>query len=93
LVLFFKNSEDGFYKTIQAIILDNNGNYSSTLDLPENLKAPIRLAMPGFRDSSFVIAQQENEYAWKVYWAEYPKFVYYGKYYTEQLFNLRFIYL
>ncbi|CAG8740287.1 17059_t:CDS:2, partial [Rhizophagus irregularis] len=77
LVLYSKNSENN-HKTVQAIILDNNGFYNNTLDFPKNLEASNYLAMPGFRDSNFIIAQQENEYTWKVYSEEYPKFVYYA---------------
>ncbi|CAB5193399.1 unnamed protein product [Rhizophagus irregularis] len=82
LVLYSKNSENN-HKTIQSIILDNNGFYNNTLDLPKNLKASSYLAMPGFRDSNFIIAQQENEYTWKVYSAEYLKFVYYDNDYDS----------
>ncbi|GBB88775.1 hypothetical protein RclHR1_15380003 [Rhizophagus clarus] len=76
-LVLFKNLENNLNKSIQAIILDNNGIYNSILNLPENLITPNRFALPGFRDSSFVIAQQENEYTWNVYWDDYPKFVYY----------------
>ncbi|PKY28185.1 hypothetical protein RhiirB3_416790 [Rhizophagus irregularis] len=82
LVLYSKNSENN-RKTIQAIILDNNGFYNNTLDLPKNLSVSNYLAMPGFRDSNFIIVQQENEYTWKVYSAEYPKFVYYDNDYDS----------
>ncbi|RIA88250.1 hypothetical protein C1645_775438 [Glomus cerebriforme] len=79
LVLFFNNLENNF----QVIILDNNGFYNSTLDLPENLNAPNRLALPGFRDSNFVVTQQENDYNWKIHLIECPKFVYYGNDYDS----------
>ncbi|PKY57537.1 hypothetical protein RhiirA4_411730 [Rhizophagus irregularis] len=82
LVLYSKNSENN-HKTVQAIILDNNGFYNNTLDFPKNLEASNYLAMPGFRDSNFIIAQQENEYTWKVYSEEYPKFVYYDNDYDS----------
>ena len=78
LVLFFNNSEDNLYKTIQATILDNDGNYNSTLDLPKNLKAPNHITMPGSRNNTFLVPQQENLYTWKIYSEEYPKFIYNG---------------
>ncbi|CAI2184724.1 7856_t:CDS:2, partial [Funneliformis geosporum] len=80
LLMIFKNSEDTLYKTFQSIILDNNGNYNNTLDLPENIKIMNVYSTGGFRNNTFVIVHQEDDYTWKIYSTDTPTFTSNGKY-------------
>ncbi|CAG8611342.1 11793_t:CDS:2 [Funneliformis caledonium] len=74
LLTIFKDSEDTLYKTFQSVILDNNGNYNNTLDLPENIKIINNYSTGGFRNNTFVIVHQEDNYTWEIYSADIPKF-------------------
>ncbi|CAG8660766.1 7170_t:CDS:2, partial [Funneliformis mosseae] len=70
---FFNDSEDTLYKIFQSIILDDERNYYSTLELPNNLKIS-NLAMGDLRNNTFVIAYQVDEFTWKVYSEDLPRF-------------------
>ncbi|CAG8517544.1 16437_t:CDS:10 [Funneliformis mosseae] len=73
LVIIFNILEDTIFKTFQVIILDNNGNYNTTLDLPENITIANRLATSVFRNS-YIVVHQDNYYTWTIYSVDLPKF-------------------
>ncbi|CAG8574081.1 17486_t:CDS:10 [Funneliformis caledonium] len=72
LLIIFNRSNGSIYETIvQSIILDNNGNYYGTLDLPENLKVS---DTGGFRNGTFFVVPQVDDYTWNIYSIDIPKF-------------------
>ncbi|CAI2174672.1 3054_t:CDS:10, partial [Funneliformis geosporum] len=74
LVQFFDDSDDTLHKPFQSIILDDERNYYSTLEFPKDLKFSNNCAMGEFRYNTFVVAYQDDEYTWKVYSEDLPRF-------------------
>jgi hypothetical protein len=79
LVFFYKNTKDSYIKTIEGIILDNDGKYYGAWDFPQNLKVSKFYAVGGFRNRTLLLITQEDEMSWKILTTTLPKFTSDGK--------------
>jgi hypothetical protein len=75
LVFFYKSTNDSYIRTIEGIILDNDGKYYGAWGFPQNLKVPKFYAVGAFRNRTLLlITQEEGEMSWKILTATLPKF-------------------
>ncbi|CAB5193391.1 unnamed protein product [Rhizophagus irregularis] len=61
-------------KTIEGIILDNDGKYNGTWGLPPDLKVSGSFRTTGFRNGTQFLVTFENEMTWKILSTTLPKF-------------------
>jgi hypothetical protein len=79
LVNFFKSTKDSYIKTIEGIILGNDGEYYGAWDFPQILKVSKFYAVGRFRNRTLLLITQEDEMSWKILSTTLPKFTSDGK--------------
>ncbi len=70
---------DKAHKTLDGIILDNNGKYNGTWDFPPHLKISDYFGKPAFRNGTQLLVAREDEMSWKILSFTLPKFFSDGK--------------
>ncbi|PKY32789.1 hypothetical protein RhiirB3_532211 [Rhizophagus irregularis] len=70
---------DSQHKTIEGIVLDNDGKYNGTWGFPPDLKISDSIKWSAFRNGTQLLVTFENEMTWKILSTTLPKFFSDGK--------------
>ncbi|RIA88249.1 hypothetical protein C1645_826666 [Glomus cerebriforme] len=74
LLTLFRNTTDSYLKTVEGILLYNDGRYYGTWDFPKDLKVSQYYTMSGYRNRTMLVINQEDEMSWRVLYTTLPKF-------------------
>ncbi|GBC02607.1 hypothetical protein RclHR1_04700009 [Rhizophagus clarus] len=75
LIRTFNKIENSDDFIVQGFMLDNYGNYNGTWNFPQNLILPSERSFVTYRNGTMLLAYHENEYTWKLLFADMQKFI------------------
>jgi hypothetical protein len=79
LLTILKNTNDSYIKTVEGIILDNDGDYYGAWGFPQNLKVSKFYTVGVFRNRTILLITQEDEMSWKILSTTLSKYTSDGK--------------